>query len=131
MKGYDMNEPRKAFRVFVVDDNDLIATTFVSILKRSGIDARSFTDPRQVLQAARTEAPDLLISDEFMPLRSGVELAIQVQELYPNCKVLLFSGNAEAARWLESARAKGHHFELLMKPIHPADLVKKVQDLMT
>jgi DNA-binding NtrC family response regulator len=125
-----MNEPGKRYRVFVVDDKDLIAATLASILNMSGIDARSFTDPRQVLQAARTEAPDLLISDEFMPLRSGVDLAIQVQELYPNCKVLLFSGNAEAARWLESARAKGHHFELLMKPIHPADLVRKVQELM-
>jgi len=125
-----MNEPGKRYRVFVVDDKDLIAATLASILNRSGIDARSFTDPRQVLQAARTEPPDLLISDEFMPLRSGVDLAIQVQELYPNCKVLLFSGNAEAARWLESARAKGHHFELLMKPIHPADLVRKVQELM-
>jgi YesN/AraC family two-component response regulator len=37
-------------------------------------------------------SPDVLITDVVMPLLSGIELAIQMREHRPECKVLLFSG---------------------------------------
>jgi FixJ family two-component response regulator len=58
---------------------------------------------------------------------SGIDLAIKVQECCPECKILLFSGQAATAHLLEVAHARGHDFELLLKPIHPADLLSKIQ----
>jgi CheY-like chemotaxis protein len=81
------------------------------------------------LQTARLEAPDLLISDVVMPQLSGIDLAIQLREYCPDCKVLLFSGQAATAELLESARARGYTFELLLKPVHPADLLAKIQNV--
>jgi DNA-binding NtrC family response regulator len=74
-------------RVFVVDDEHVIASTLAAILKRQGYSARAFTSPLEALAAARLGAPDLLISDGL----SGVDLANQVKAQYPECKVLLFS----------------------------------------
>jgi DNA-binding NtrC family response regulator len=74
-------------RVFVVDDKHVIASTLATILKRQGYSARAFTSPLEALAAARSGAPDLLISDGL----SGVDLANQVKAQYPECKVLLFS----------------------------------------
>jgi hypothetical protein len=41
---------------------------------------------------------------------------------------LLFSGQAATAGLLEAARAKGYNFEILSKPVHPTDLLKKIAE---
>jgi DNA-binding NtrC family response regulator len=117
-------------RVFVVDDEVVIANTLGVILRQQGFEAHSFNLPLEALNAAREMTPDLLISDVVMPLLSGIELAIQLREVCPNCKVLLFSGQAATASMLESARASGHDFEVLAKPVHPADLLKKIRKVI-
>lgn len=121
---------REPLRVFVVDDEDVIASSLAMILRyQGGFHARSFTNPLEALRAAQLDCPDLLISDVLMPELSGVELAIQLGERCPDCKVLLFSGQAAGAELLESARKMGYRFELLMKPVHPADLLAKIQEV--
>jgi DNA-binding NtrC family response regulator len=124
-----VSEPSVQYRVFVVDDEFIIASTLATILQRNGLDAVSFTDPLEALSAANVQAPDLLITDVVMPTLSGIDLAIRVRELSPQCKVLLFSGQAATANLLEAARANGHDFELLSKPIHPTDLLKKIRNV--
>ena len=115
--------------VFVVDDESVIAETLAAILRMSGFVATSFTSPLDALNGARTMAPDLLITDVVMPEMSGIELAIQIKDLRPDCGVLLFSGQAATADLLSVAKAKGHDFEVLSKPVHPNDLLNKVKSL--
>jgi len=125
-----MPTPLKLHRVFVVDDEDVIASTLAMILRfQGGFHARSFNSPTEALDAARSDPPDLLISDVVMPALSGIELAVKIRALCPECKVLLFSGQASTANMLESARLNGYNFELLSKPIHPGDLLARIQHL--
>ncbi|MGD0911214.1 MAG: response regulator [Terracidiphilus sp.] len=125
-----MPEARQQPYVFVVDDEEVIASTLTMILRlQGGFRARAFTLPLDALEATRSESPDLLISDVVMPLLSGIDLAIQVRANCPNCKVLLFSGQASTLHLLEAARQNGHDFEVLLKPVHPADLLIKIRDL--
>ena len=125
-----MPEPHRQPYVFVVDDEEVIASTLTMILRlQGGFRARAFSKPLEALEAARLEAPDLLISDVVMPLLSGIELAIKVKELCPDCKILLFSGQASTAHLLEAAQANGYNFDLLLKPVHPADLLIRIRDL--
>ena len=125
-----MPESRQQPYVFVVDDEEVIASTLTMILRlQGGFRARSFSKPLEALEAAHLEAPDLLISDVVMPLLSGIELAIKVKELCPDCKILLFSGQASTAHLLEAAQANGYNFDLLLKPVHPADLLIKIRNL--
>jgi DNA-binding NtrC family response regulator len=118
-------------RVFVVDDEHVIASTLAAILKLHGYSATSFTSPLAALAAARSEAPDLLISDVAMPDLSGVDLAIQIKAQYPECKVLLFSGQAFTSDLLKEARRQGHNFQLLQKPVHPSLMLLMVGELVT
>lgn len=113
-------------RIFVVDDELIIASTLATILQRNGFDAVFYTDPLEALAAARVKAPDLLITDVVMPALSGIDLAIALKEEHAEIKVLLFSGQASTANLLEVARSKGHDFELLSKPIHPTEFLKKI-----
>jgi CheY-like chemotaxis protein len=118
-------------RIFVVDDEPVIASTLAAILRLNGYSATSFTSPLEALAAAQSRAPDLLISDVAMPGISGVDLAIQMRARYPNCKILLFSGRANTSDLLEGPRAQGYDFRLLQKPIFPSALVSEVWQLST
>ena len=53
--------------------------------------------------------------------------AIRIRELLPSIKILLFSGQAATADLLEKARAQGYEFEILAKPVHPQDLLSRLQ----
>jgi DNA-binding NtrC family response regulator len=121
---------RKAVRVYVVDDEDVIAYSLAMILRyNGGFHATAFDDSVEALEACLFDPPDLLITDVMMPKLNGIDLAIQVQEHCPTCKVLLFSGQLATVSLLESVRAKGYNFEMLSKPVHPADLLTKIQNI--
>lgn len=122
-----MSEQHTRSRIFVVDDEFIIASTLATILQRNGFDAVYFTEPHKALDAARQQAPNLLITDVVMPGLSGVDLAIAIKEECPKCKILLFSGQAATANLLQASREKGHNFELLSKPIHPTEFLKKIK----
>ena len=115
--------------IFVVDDERVISHTLALILGHNGMDALPFTNPVHALEAAKASAPDLLISDVMMPEMSGIDLAIAFRSLCPECKILLFSGQSITADLLRAAREQGHNFQLLSKPIHPADLLAAIQSL--
>jgi CheY-like chemotaxis protein len=118
--------PSSIPRIFVVDDEPVIASTLAAILQMNGFSAKFFTCPLEALTAARSKAPDLLISDVVMPGISGVELAIRMSAQYPTCKILLFSGQAATVDLLEDARAQGHQFDLLLKPVPPTELLSEL-----
>ena len=113
--------------VFVVDDEAVIAQTLAIILNQAGFHATAFDHPEKAVAACAELSPDLLISDVMMPGMTGVELAIHFREAQPECKVLLFSGQAATADLLVKAREQGHTFDLISKPIHPADLLAKLR----
>ena len=115
--------------VYVVDDEEIIATTLAAILKGNGLEAVPFVDPLEALMAAEYQTPALLITDVMMPQLNGVDLGVQFKAIHPECKVLLFSGQASTADLLRDARSSGQHFEILTKPVHPKELLSVIKRL--
>lgn len=114
--------------VLVVDDESAIADTLTEILSRSGYAAMTAYDGNDALETALLTPPEMLITDVILPGMSGVELAITVRRIFPDCKILLFSGQASTADLLANAKSQGHHFTLLSKPVHPRELLAWVSD---
>lgn len=115
--------------VFVVDDEQIIATTLSLILKQHGYNATAFHDPQQLLEAARQDAPCVVISDVVMPQMNGVELAMQLRREHPACQVLLFSGQAATANLLKGVPAHEKPLKILAKPMHPNVLLRELRAL--
>jgi CheY-like chemotaxis protein len=113
-------------RVFIIDDEPVIASSLAAILQTNGYSARFFTCPLEALAAARSESPDLVISDVAMPGISGIDLAIQMRAQYPSCKILLFSGQAATLDLLDGARAQGYDFRLPQKPVFPSEFLSRI-----
>lgn len=123
------HEPQ-AKRILVVDDEDCISESLTMILRGVGYDATARNNPRSALQECELRVPDLLISDVMMPEINGIDLAIQIEQKYPSCGILLISGMGSSIPLLEEASRKGHSFEILAKPIRPADLLARIAALL-
>lgn len=114
--------------VLVVDDESAIADTLTEILNRSGFAAMPAYDAESALDSALLVPPELLITDVVLPGMSGIELAISMRRIFPDCQILLFSGQASTSDLLASANSRGHRFTLLTKPIHPTELLARVRE---
>ncbi len=114
-------------KVLVADDEQVIANTLAVILNQAGFEARAVYSGEDAIAALDGFQPDMLITDVIMTGMNGIEAAIAVRARLPQCKVLLFSGQAATASLLEKARHEGHEFEILAKPIHPTDLLAKLR----
>jgi len=114
-------------RVLVADDEQVIANTLAIILNQAGFEARAVYSGEKALEALDSFQPDMLISDVIMTGMTGIEAAIAIRTKRPECKILLFSGQAATADLLEKARLEGHQFEILAKPVHPTDLLAKLR----
>jgi len=114
-------------KVLVADDEQVIANTLAIILNQAGFEARAVYSGEKALEELDGFQPDMLISDVIMTGMTGIEVAIETRKKLPDCKVLLFSGQAATADLLERARAQGHEFDILAKPVHPTDLLAKLR----
>jgi CheY-like chemotaxis protein len=123
-------ENASAYRpvVLVVDDESVIADTLAEILTRSGYTGVPAYDGDDALETALLMPPEMLITDVVLPGMSGIELAITIRRIFPDCKIILFSGQASTADLLAAARKDGHQFTLLNKPLHPQDLLSRVSE---
>ena len=117
--------------VYVVDDEPNIAATLTAILSQSGFHAIGFTDSNNALASAQFQAPELLITDVFLPGMNGIELAIRFKSEFPGCKILLISGHGATSDLLESAAKQEHRFDCLAKSIHPAYILAAIQNVIT
>ncbi len=111
--------------VMVVDDEPLVADTLAMILKHAGYHAVRAYNAKTALEMANVRAPDLLISDVAMPEMNGVELALGMMAIAPECKVVLFSGHARSVDLMRAYDA-GYDFPLLAKPMHPREMLGQV-----
>ena len=114
-------------KVLVADDERVIADTLAIILNQSGFEATAVYSGEKAVELAKTLRPNMIISDVIMADMNGIDAAIQIRAMLPDCKILLFSGQAATADLLEGARARGHEFEILAKPVHPQDLLARLR----
>lgn len=125
----DSGQPYRPL-ILVVDDECAIAESLAEILKRSGYRTKTAYDATAALDTALLNPPDMVITDVVLPGMNGIELGITLRRIYPDCKVLLFSGSASTTGMLEAATRVGHNFVLLTKPVHPTEMLACVSDFL-
>jgi CheY-like chemotaxis protein len=119
----------RKLNILVVDDEQLVADSLVDILRMVGHEASSLYSGSQAIDRAVTAPFDVLITDVVMTgdTTSGIDAAIAIRNLLPNCKVLLVSGNERTFDMLKEARERGHEFEILAKPVHPSEIIDRLK----
>ena len=109
--------------IWIVDDDQSIRFVLEKALAREELPTRSFTNPRDVLDALEEDdEPQVLVSDIRMPGGSGIDLLTRVKERLPGLPVIIMTAFSD----LDSAVSafQGGAFEYLPKPF---DLPKAVE----
>jgi DNA-binding NtrC family response regulator len=124
-----MSEKGLPKRILIVDDEKNIADTLAMVFKIKGHESMAVYSAESAVETIETFEPDIVLSDVMMGKMTGVDLAIYLSKARPDCKVLLFSGQAATADLLREASRKGHEFRLLAKPIHPQKLLEDISGM--
>ncbi|BAO81767.1 response regulator containing CheY-like receiver, AAA-type ATPase, and DNA-binding domains [Serpentinimonas raichei] len=115
--------------IWIVDDDQSIRFVLEKALQREGLPTRSFSQPREVMEAlvAGDDAgPQVLVSDIRMPGGCGLDLLHQVKQHLPGLPVIIMTAYSD----LDSAVAsfQGGAFEYLPKPFDlsaAVDLIRR------
>jgi DNA-binding response OmpR family regulator len=116
--------------VLVVDDDPVILKLLEVNFDMEGFEVLTAKDGEDGVETARTQRPDLIISDIMMPRKSGLELVTELKG-DPDTKdipIILLSAKAQAAD--ERAGLEAGADEYVTKPFEPLDLVDRVNRLL-
>jgi len=114
------------YKVMLVDDEEDVAQ---AIMKKLDWENMGFETPRyahnglEAMDFAEELRPDIVMSDIKMPYMDGMELARNLKRLYPNIRIIFFSGFDEFEYAKEAIRLEAE--EYILKPID-ADELKAV-----
>ncbi len=115
--------------IWIVDDDQSIRFVLERALLRENLPTRSFTNPREVLQALANatdeDGPQILVSDIRMPGGTGLDLLEKVKQKLPGLPVIIMTAFSD----LDSAVSafQGGAFEYLPKPFDIARAVELIR----
>jgi CheY-like chemotaxis protein len=118
-------------RILVVDDQKSIADTLCEILCTVGYECTAVYSGADALEHFEKFPPALIITDVIMPDMNGIDLAKRVRAAYPDCAVLLSSGNANTQHLMDAERLDGPALRVLAKPVPPRELLEVVAGILS
>lgn len=110
--------------IFVIDDDPVTCEAISAALAVDGHELRTFTHPRQALEAADATPPALAITDFAMPGMNGLELTLALRRLAPDATFLVVSGQASVEDAVELM--KHGVVDVMVKPPRARALRKAV-----
>ena len=122
MHGTRINRATTKQRVLVIDDEHIIADTLTEILELNGFEATPLYSGESALEWIENSRPDIVLSDIVMHQVDGVQTAVRIRELHPECRVILFSASSVSNANRRKINSLG--FEYLERPLHPKDLLE-------
>jgi len=114
--------------VLVADDDLATRLLFRELLERQGFDVHEAPDGAVAMDMLREHAVDLLITDVWMPGRSGVELLKRVRAEMPYIPVLIMTGRPEVNAAVECLKLGA--VDYLQKPLDLERVVAVVEEAL-
>jgi PAS domain S-box-containing protein len=132
------NQPKEAVEiqmgrgetVLIVEDEASILKLGKRILMELGYTVLAAATPGQAMETAKTHEGDihLIITDVVMPEMNGRDLSRQIQNFYPDIKVLFMSGYTADVIAHQGVLDRGVHF--LQKPFSNKDMAAKIREVL-
>jgi two-component system chemotaxis response regulator CheY len=115
--------------ILVVDDDHDIRSLTRTFLEHEGYGVLTSGDADRAEHIFRSSPHiDLLITDYCMPLRSGLDLALELKKLQPSLPILIISGAFLDPAQLDLLRSQGWSF--LAKPFSLPKLLATVHKIL-
>lgn len=120
---------RRAERILVVDDEEIVRDATASLLTELGYEVDSVQDGDEALMRFhRKQSYHAVILDMQMPRLDGGETLIRLRELDPSVKVIITSGFSPQEKIQDLLQTK--HCSFLQKPYRLNDIAKVVRSTL-
>jgi CheY-like chemotaxis protein len=122
--------PRGTETVLVAEDDDALRKLCRIVLEEYGYRVIDAEDGEEAVNKFREhqDAVQLAIFDIIMPKKSGRETYEEISKIRPGMKVIFMSGYT--ADKILTERVLEERMELILKPIAPDDLLRKVREVL-
>jgi len=116
--------------VLVVDDDPVILKLLEVNFEMEGFTVLVARDGEEGIEVARSNQPDVVVSDIMMPKKSGLELvvALKADTSTSEIPIILLSAKAQNADVRTGLEAGADDY--VTKPFEPLDLVDRVNRLL-
>ena len=112
--------PSGRFRVFVIDDDDVMLLSCRRILEKAGYEVETFGNGHDGIGRLDQVRPHLLLVDLKMPELDGFQVIERVRAIDPEIVIAVLTGYATIASAVEAMKAGAYDF--LPKPFTPDEL---------
>ncbi|GFO64253.1 response regulator [Geomonas paludis] len=116
-------------RILVAEDDPNVRNLVDMVLSRHGYQVILAQDGEEVVHRFQAEQDgiELVLMDIIMPRKNGIEAYAEIKKIQPRAKVLFTSGYT--ADFIQS-RGMKEGVELIMKPVQPMELLRKVREVL-
>lgn len=117
-------------RILIVDNDPIVVESTAAILSIRGYEAHGVRSAEEAIAEAIGFEPDLLISEIPMCRSNGIEAAVQITAMFPDCRVLFHSKPttlSEVAPLIPEALV----YSFARKPLPVQDLIDCVATLLS
>ncbi len=122
-------DPKKEFKIVVVDDSDFSRKSIAKILEDAGYRVvGELGTAEETLKFSQSTPADLYIVDVVMPDVSGLELAGKIRENHANVGLILMSSLYNDSLVIEAISNGANDF--LKKPFRATELLMSVNRMM-
>ncbi|MBU5612996.1 PocR ligand-binding domain-containing protein [Geomonas azotofigens] len=116
--------------ILLAEDDAEVRELVVSILSRYGYEVIQAVDGQDVVErfVANRDRIAMILMDMIMPKKNGKEAYDEISSLQPGVKVLYSSGYT--ADFIQNRGVSEDGIELIMKPVQPMELLRKVREIL-
>ncbi|MCL4467828.1 MAG: sigma-54 dependent transcriptional regulator [Deltaproteobacteria bacterium] len=116
------------YNIVVVDDEIRQAEIIVKILEDHGYRVKGTSRPHEVVDIARTNSLDLVITDQAMPGMDGIKLLETLSSMQDPPLVIILTGYGTISKAVEAMKKKA--FDYITKPIDMDRLLMIVKNAL-
>lgn len=109
-------------KIIIIDDDDIIRKIYKTTLTKEGYDVIEAQDGIIAMHYIKSERPDLILTDQQMPGKTGLELISDITKMGIKTPVIMLTAHGDIALTIKSIQ-RGV-FEYLEKPT-PPDILRE------
>lgn len=118
-------------RILVIDDEQLLRSTVVTILTRGGYSVEEASDGQAGIAMFHKNPPDVVITDIFMPNRDGIEIIRELKHSSPQTKIIAMTGGGNMRMMEITSVAKVLGADLVLdKPFESESLLAAINAVL-
>ena len=116
--------------IWCVDDDNTIREIEVYTLEQTGFEARGFADGISMLEALKTEIPELIILDIMMPELDGIEVLkrLRLEPSYKDIPVIMATAKGTEMDKISGLNSGADDY--LVKPFGVMEMVARVNAVL-